>query len=49
MLNLNSILIGSEKPKELAEFYGKVLKVGPDGDGDWYGFGGEHLPIDWKS
>lgn len=30
MLNLNSILIGSEKPAELAAFYEKVLGKKPD-------------------
>ncbi len=30
MLNLNSIMLSSEKPKELAEFYGKILDKKPD-------------------
>ncbi|MBA3679406.1 VOC family protein [Candidatus Saccharibacteria bacterium] len=30
MLNLNSIMLSSEKPKELAEFYSKVLDKKPD-------------------
>ena len=39
MLNLNSIMIGSEDPKELAIFYEKVLEKKPDmDDGDWFGF-----------
>lgn len=39
MLNLNSIMLGSEKPQELAAFYEKVLDRKPDMvDGDWYGF-----------
>lgn len=32
MLNLNSIMLGSENPKELANFYGKVLDKKPDMD-----------------
>ena len=32
MLNLNSIMIGSENPKQLADFYGKVLQKKPDMD-----------------
>jgi predicted enzyme related to lactoylglutathione lyase len=39
MLNLNSIMIGSENSKELALFYEKVVEKKPDMvDGDWYGF-----------
>ena len=39
MLNLNSILIGSEDPERLIKFYGKVLGQKPDwGDGVWGGF-----------
>lgn len=39
MLNLNSIMIGTENPKALAEFYEKVLEKKPDmADNDWYGF-----------
>ena len=39
MLNLNSLMIGSENPKQLAEFYEKVLEKKPDFvDADWYGF-----------
>jgi predicted enzyme related to lactoylglutathione lyase len=39
MLNLNSIMIGSENPKALAEFYEKVLDKKVDmHEGDWYGF-----------
>ncbi len=39
MLNLNSVMIGSEDPKAMAEFYEKVLEKKPDMDeGDWYGF-----------
>lgn len=30
MLNLNSIMIGSEQPKGLVEFYGKVFDKKPD-------------------
>jgi predicted enzyme related to lactoylglutathione lyase len=39
MLDLNSIAIGSDKPKALAEFYKKVFKKAADWeDGDWYGW-----------
>ena len=39
MLNLNSILVFSEDPKKLADFYGKVLQKTPDfEDGEYYGF-----------
>ena len=39
MLNLNSVLVFSTKPKELAKFYQKVLKVKPDwSGGDFVGF-----------
>ena len=39
MLNLNSIMIGSEKPEELAAFYEKVLQKKPDMvEGQWRGF-----------
>lgn len=39
MLNLNSVMLGSEDPKALAEFYEKVLQKEPDmQEGDWYGF-----------
>ena len=39
MLNLNSIMLGSEYPGELAEFYEKVLEKKPDMVEDgWYGF-----------
>lgn len=39
-MNFNSILIGSEKPKELAEFYTKVLGKASmeDSDNGWYGW-----------
>ena len=33
MLNLNSILIGSEKPEVLAAFYGEVLQSKPGWEG----------------
>jgi predicted enzyme related to lactoylglutathione lyase len=36
MLNLNSILLFSEKPKELAEFYEKVFDKKPDWSGGDY-------------
>lgn len=39
MLNLNSILLGSENPKKLIEFYQKVLdRESAWGDGEWGGF-----------
>jgi predicted enzyme related to lactoylglutathione lyase len=39
MLNLSSIMIGTENSKTLAEFYEKVLQKKPDMvDGEWYGF-----------
>lgn len=30
MLNLNCMMLGSEEPKKLADFYGKVLQKEPD-------------------
>ena len=39
MLNLNSIMIGSAKPEEMAEFYKKVFNKAPDmEDNGWYGW-----------
>jgi predicted enzyme related to lactoylglutathione lyase len=39
MLNLNSIMLGSAKPEELAKFYEKVLEKKPDmAEGQWFGF-----------
>jgi predicted enzyme related to lactoylglutathione lyase len=39
MLNLNSIMIGSEDSKKLGEFYEKVFAKKPDMvEGGWYGF-----------
>lgn len=39
MFNFNSLLLFSEKPKELVEFYKKVLISDPAWeDGDWSGF-----------
>ena len=39
MLNFNSILIGSESPKSLGEFYKKVLQRDPEwGEDEWVGF-----------
>ena len=55
MLNLNSIMIGSKQPKELADFYSQVLGKQPDMvDDGWYGFNaggcfltiGEHSEVD---
>ncbi len=47
MLNLNSIMIGSAKPKALAAFYEKVLGKPDMGDGDWSGWqvGSSHMMI----
>lgn len=36
MLNFNSILLSSENPKQLAEFYGKVFDKKPDMDEEGY-------------
>lgn len=39
MLDLNSILVFSDNPKKLAEFYKKVFKKDPDwAEGDYSGF-----------
>lgn len=39
MLNFNSILVFSENPKKLADFYKKVFQKEPDMDGgDYFGF-----------
>jgi hypothetical protein len=39
MLNLNSIMIGSQNVKEMAEFYKKVFcKKADMEDGGWYGW-----------
>jgi predicted enzyme related to lactoylglutathione lyase len=39
MLNLNSIMVGSDNSKALAEFYEKVFQKKPDMvEGEWYGF-----------
>jgi predicted enzyme related to lactoylglutathione lyase len=39
MLNLSSIMIFSENPKALSDFYGKVFERGPDMDeGGYYGY-----------
>lgn len=39
MLNLNSILLSSEDPKGLAEFYGKILQSKPEWTGgEFVGF-----------
>ena len=48
MLNLSSIMIGSDDPKTLGEFYQKVFDKKPDWkDGDWSGFqsGSCHVTI----
>lgn len=39
MLDLNSVMLGTHKPKELADYYEKVLGKEPDWtDGGWYGW-----------
>ena len=39
MLNLNSILVGSENPKKLITFYEKIIGKNTDlGEGEWAGF-----------
>lgn len=39
MLDLNSILVFSEDPKKLAEFYKKIFQKDPDwSEGGYYGF-----------
>lgn len=39
MLNLNSIMLGSDNPKQLITFYTNVLEKSPDmQEGDWAGF-----------
>lgn len=39
MLNLNSIMIGSQEPNVLADFYRKVFEKKEDmSDGDWHGW-----------
>lgn len=48
MLNLNSLMIGSKRPKELAKFYEMILEKAVDWtDGKWYGWqvGNTHLTI----
>lgn len=46
MFNLNSIMIGSSHPRELADFYTKVLGKPDWEDEGWYGWqnGGAPLP-----
>jgi len=39
MLNFNSILLASDQPKKLIEFYSNVFNKKPDwAEGDWAGF-----------
>ena len=48
MMTLNSIMIGSAQPKELADFYEKVLaRVADWTEGNWFGWqlGSMHLSI----
>ena len=57
MLSLNSIMIGSEKPDALAEFYKKILGKPDWDDGGWYGWKvgntylhiGEHSEVKGKA
>ena len=58
MLNLNSVMIGSEDPKKLADFYQKVFEKAPDmTEGNWTGWTvgssfisvGEHSEVKGKS
>lgn len=58
MLDLNSIMIGTSQPKELAAFYEKVFDKKPDmEDGGWYGWQigkcffniGEHSEVKGKA
>lgn len=37
-MNLNNIMLGSENPKELSEFYGKIFGQPIWSDGDWSGY-----------
>jgi len=36
MLSFNTLMVFSEKPKELSEFYGKIFEKKPDWTGDEY-------------
>ena len=48
MLNLNSLMLGSQEPKVLADFYQKVLEKSADWEDDgWWGWqvGDCHLTI----
>lgn len=47
MLNLNSIMIGSSKPKEMATFYEKILGSPDWEDNEWWGWqvGGSMISI----
>ena len=58
MLNLNSIMIGSQDPKAMGKFYEKVFQKKPDmEEGGWYGFSvgscffsiGQHDKVKGKS
>lgn len=58
MLNFNNVMIGTDKPQELAEFYEKVFDRKPDmNDGGFYGWNagntffsiGEHSEVHGKS
>ncbi len=48
MLNLNSIMVGTMQPKEMAEFYEKVFNKKPDwNDSNWRGWqvGSTHFTL----
>lgn len=58
MLNFSSIMLGSNKPKELAKFYEKVFEKKPDwSEGDWFSWSvgktyftlGEHSEVKGKT
>lgn len=58
MVNLNSLMVGTQQPKEMAEFYEKVFEKKPDMvDGNWSGWQvgscffslGEHSEMDGKA
>lgn len=58
MINFNSIMIGSDQPKVLGEFYEKVFGRKADmGDGEWFGWKvgelffniGEHSEVSGQS
>ncbi len=46
-MKLGGIMIGSEDPKQLGDFYARILDEKPWHDGDWYGFkaGGTYITV----